>query len=510
MNKTSSVNNKKIFKNTVALYARMLLSMIVSLYTSRIVLNALGVDDYGIYGLVGGIVVLFSFLNVTMSGATSRFLTVELAKNDPRQLQQTFNTAFILHIGIAIIVLFLAETVGLWLLFEKLNIPDERMSAAVWVYQFSIISSMVSITQVPYNATLISHEKMDVYAIVEIVGSLLKLLIATLLLITVCDKLILYGGLMLLSSFLIAMTYRIYCIRHYDECRINWEWNKVIGRSLFSFSGWNLYSNICFTTRQQGTNMLLNIFGSTAVNAAAGLATTVQLMIEQVSTNLVMASRPQIIKQYALTDFNAMIQLLKQTTCLANVLYLLVAIPFISEIHYVMNLWLVEVPPYTIEFCILLIVSSFISLNNNIIYIGMQAVGRLKFYSFMAGTVSLSVIPILWLLFSKGIGLTWAFGLPIVSTLLIYIVCSYTLHHYVEDFKPIRFFFTTMVVNLFISIPSFTAILLIQHILVESFTRVIIVALSSSIILVVLSYYVLLDKENKKKVKALILNKLKR
>ena len=480
MNKTSSVNNKKIFKNTVALYARMLLSMIVSLYTSRIVLNALGVDDYGIYGLVGGIVVLFSFLNVTMSGATSRFLTVELAKNDPRQLQQTFNTAFILHIGIAIIVLFLAETVGLWLLFEKLNIPDERMSAAVWVYQFSIISSMVSITQVPYNATLISHEKMDVYAIVEIVGSLLKLLIATLLLITVCDKLILYGGLMLLSSFLIAMTYRIYCIRHYDECRINWEWNKVIGRSLFSFSGWNLYSNICFTTRQQGTNMLLNIFGSTAVNAAAGLATTVQLMIEQVSTNLVMASRPQIIKQYALTDFNAMIQLLKQTTCLANVLYLLVAIPFISEIHYVMNLWLVEVPPYTIEFCILL------------------------------GTVSLSVIPILWLLFSKGIGLTWAFGLPIVSTLLIYIVCSYTLHHYVEDFKPIRFFFTTMVVNLFISIPSFTAILLIQHILVESFTRVIIVALSSSIILVVLSYYVLLDKENKKKVKALILNKLKR
>ena len=251
-------------------------------------------------------------------------------------------------------------------------------------------------------------------------------------------------------------------------------------------------------------------FGSTAVNAAAGLATTVQLMIEQVSTNLVMASRPQIIKQYALTDFNAMIQLLKQTTCLANVLYLLVAIPFISEIHYVMNLWLVEVPPYTIEFCILLIVSSFISLNNNIIYIGIQAVGRLKFYSFMAGTVSLSVIPILWLLFSKGIGLTWAFGLPIVSTLLIYIVCSYTLHHYVEDFKPIRFFFTTMVVNLFISIPSFTAILLIQHILVESFTRVIIVALSSSIILVVLSYYVLLDKENKKKVKALILNKLKR
>lgn len=488
----------------------MFLSMIVSLYTSRIVLNALGVDDYGIYGLVGGIVILFSFLNATMSGATSRFLTVELAQNNPQRLQQTFNTAFILHIGIAIIVLCLAETVGLWLLFEKLNIPNERMSAAVWVYQFSIISSIISITQVPYNATLISHEKMDVYAIVEITSSLLKLLIATLLLIAICDKLILYGGLMLLSSFLVAMVYRIYCIKYYDECRINWVWDKVIGRSLFSFSGWNLYSNICFTTRQQGTNMLLNIFGSTAVNAAAGLATTVQLTIEQISTNLVMASRPQIIKQYALTDFKAMIQLLKQTTCLANVLYLLVAIPFISEIHFIMNLWLVEVPPYTIDFCILLIVSSFISLNNNIIYIGIQAVGRLKFYSFMAGTVSLSVILILWLLFNKGVGLTWAFGLPIVSALLIYIVCSYTLHYYVEDFKPIRFFITTIVVNIFISIPSFATIIFIQHILVESLVRVVVVTLCSSLILVILSYYGLLDKEIRKKVRTLILNKTKR
>lgn len=510
MTQASPINNRKILKNTVALYARMLLSMLVSLYTSRIVLNALGVDDYGIYGLVGGIVVLFSFLNTTMSGATSRFLTVELAKNDLRRLHRTFNTAFILHLGIALVVLLLAETAGLWLLRTKLNIPDMRMNAAIWVYQFSIISSLISITQVPYNASLISHERMDVYAIMEIANSLLKLLIAFLLLVATCDKLILYGGLVLLSSFLIAMTYRVYCVRHYDECRLNWAWDRSVGRSLCSFSGWNLYSNICFTTRQQGTNMLLNVFGSTAVNAAAGLATTVQLMIEQLSTNLVMASRPQIIKQHALSDFKAMTRLLSQTACLANALYLLVAIPFISEIHYVMTLWLVNVPPYTVEFCILLIASSYISLNNNIIYIGIQAVGRLKFYSFMAGTASLSVIPVLWLMFGRGADLAWAFGLPIVSTLLIYAVCAYTLHHYVDAFKPIRFFVATIFRATLISLPSFAAIMLIQQFLPESFTRVVVVTLCSSAILVTLSYYGLLDKEARKKIKTLILNKISR
>lgn len=510
MQEPSAVNTKRILKNTVALYARMLLSMAISLYTSRIVLNALGENDYGIYGLVGSIVVLFSFLNATMSGATSRFLTVELAKNDPVRLKLTFNTAFALHVGIALFVLFLAETIGLWLLLEKLNIAEGRMSAAIWVYQLSVVSAMISITQVPYNASLIAHERMDVYAIVEIAHSLIKLLIAILLLITLCDKLILYSGLMLASSCLVAFTYRIYCTRHYAECKLSREWNRETGRALFSFSSWNLYSSICFTTRQQGTNMLLNVFGSTAVNAAAGLATTVQSMIEQVSTNLVMASRPQIIKQYALRDYTSMVKLLKQTTCLANVLYLLVAIPFIAEIRYIMELWLVNVPAYTIEFCLLLIISSFISLNNNIIYIGIQAVGRLKFYSFMAGTASLAVIPLLWLLFKEGNSLVWAFGLPILSTAIIYIVCSYTFHHNVRDFHPVRFFGSTIVLSIVISIPSYLSVFIIQQYAPVGIVRILLEVVCSSTILITSSYFFLLDRETRQKARSIIQNKIKR
>lgn len=501
----SSINNRKILKNTVVLYGRMLLTMGISLYTSRVVLNVLGVDDYGIYGLVGGIVVLFSFLNGTMSGATSRYLTIELARSDVSHLRRTFSTALLLHIGIALIVFVLAETIGLWLLLEKLNISEGRMSAAIWVYQFSVVSSVISITQVPYNASLIAHEKMDVFAIIEVVNSILKLVVALLLSFAMCDKLILYSGLILSISFVIAMSYRIYCNRHYNECRGKLLWDKNVGKSMLGFSGWNLYSNMCFTGRQQGTNMLLNIFGSTAVNAAAGLATSVQYMVEQVATNLVMASRPQIIKQYATDNFSGMVKLLKQTAILANMLYLVIAVPFIAEIHYVLKLWLIQVPPYTVEFCVLMTIASFISLNNNILYIGIQAVGRMRFYSFVAGTASLLVIPLLWICFNHKADFSYAFGLPIISNFLIYVVCIYSLHNYVHELRPWRYFFSTMLSHILIILPVFVIISFLHYMLKESFNRLVITIFTSSICIVILSYYVLLTKGARME----IMNKLK-
>ena len=496
----SSINNRKILKNTVVLYGRMLLTMGISLYTSRVVLNVLGVDDYGIYVLVGGIVVLFSFLNGTMSGATSRYLTIELARSDVSHLRRTFSTALLLHIGIALIVFVLAETIGLWLLLEKLNISEGRMSAAIWVYQFSVVSSVISITQVPYNASLIAHEKMDVFAIIEVVNSILKLVVALLLSFAMCDKLILYSGLILSISFVIAMSYRIYCNQHYDECRGNLLWDKNVGKSMLGFSGWNLYSNMCFTGRQQGTNMLLNVFGSTAVNAAAGLATSVQYMVEQVATNLVMASRPQIIKQYATDNFSGMVKLLRQTAILANMLYLIIAVPFIAEIHYVLKLWLIQVPPYTVEFCVLMTIASFISLNNNILYIGIQAVGRMKTYSFMAGSISLLIVPILWCLFANEMSLIYAFVLPIISNFIICVICAFTLHFYIKDFDPIRHLFGTIVLCIFITVPTFAFIVFLQNMFDESFGRVVLISIVSFVIMVVLSYYLLLTKANRKEI----------
>ncbi|MCI6985875.1 MAG: polysaccharide biosynthesis protein, partial [Bacteroidales bacterium] len=288
-------NNKRIAKNTIMLYIRMFISMVVGLYTSRVVLATLGVEDYGIYGVVGGVVGMMGFLNASMSGATSRFLTFELGKGDKERLAKTFSSALIVHIAIAIIVFILAETVGLWFLCNKLNIPEGRMEAAHWVYQFSILATMLSITQVPYNATIIAHEKMNVYAYMEILNVSLKLLIVYLLTIGDFDKLKLYAVLTFAVSLIIMMIYRIYCLRHFKESRFHWVWDKTYLTPLLSFSGWNLYGNFGGIAGNQANNFVINSFFGVVMNAAASVAFTVSGIVTQFSSNAMTAFRPQII-----------------------------------------------------------------------------------------------------------------------------------------------------------------------------------------------------------------------
>ena len=333
-------NNKRIAKNTIMLYIRMFISMVVGLYTSRVVLATLGVEDYGIYGVVGGVVAMMGFLNASMSGATSRFLTFELGRGDKDRLAKTFSSALIVHIAIAIIVFILAETVGLWFLCNKLNIPEGRMEAAHWVYQFSILATMLSITQVPYNATIIAHEKMDVYAYMEILNVTLKLLIVYLLCIGNFDKLILYASLMLAVSILIMMVYRIYAIHQFPEAHFHWIWDKTYLRPLLSFSGWDLYGNACVIARQQGTNFLINIFYGVVFNAASGIATTVQGTISGLAFNIILAFRPQIIKQYAKGNVEDMSKLVGNAVCFTTILFGCMSIPLILETHYIMKAWL--------------------------------------------------------------------------------------------------------------------------------------------------------------------------
>ena len=242
-----SANNKRIAKNTIALYFRMIVTTLVSLYTSRVVLNTLGVEDYGLYGVVGGVVIMFSFLKATMSGATSRFLTFSLGKGDQKDLDDTFSTSLIIHIGIAIVILILAETVGLWFLECKLSIPDGRMTAARWVYQFSVLSMMVTVTQVPYNASIISHERMGIYAYVELLYVVLKLLVVYLLLLGDFDRLIFYAALIFGVNLLIATIYRVYCVKRFSECHFRFVWKKEKIVPMLTFSGWDLYGNMAYT-----------------------------------------------------------------------------------------------------------------------------------------------------------------------------------------------------------------------------------------------------------------------
>ena len=279
-------SNKRIAKNTVMLYIRMLLSVVVSLYTSRVVLEVLGVEDYGLYGLVGGVVSMFSFLNSTMAGATSRFLTFEMGKGDESRLKATFSSALIIHIGIALLVLLLSDTVGLWFLNNKLVIPEGRMHAAHWVLQFSVLGMMVSFTQVPYNAAIIAHEKMDVYAYVELLHVFLKLGIVYLLSIGNFDKLILYSFLVMAVNVLIAFVYRIYCIKHYEETKFSPHFDKKISKEIISFSLYNLLGNMGTVVNTQGTSFVINKFFGLIYNAAATVGTTVSSVVTGFSSNI--------------------------------------------------------------------------------------------------------------------------------------------------------------------------------------------------------------------------------
>ena len=388
-------NNKRIIKNSFFLYIRMFLSIIVSLYTSRVVLQTLGETDYGVYGLVGTIVTLFTFLNTSMSGATSRFLTYEMGKGNKEKLKDTFSTAMSIHIGIAIAIFVCAEIAGLWLLPE-LDIPDNRRFAAQIVFQLSILSIMVTVTQVPYNATIIAHEKMDVYAYVEMLNVVLKLVIVYILMIGDFDKLILYAILVLAVNTLVAAVYRIYCIKNYEDSHFKLTYNWPTIKKMLSFSLWDLYGNMSVSLRQQGTNIIINKFFGVLLNAASGIATMVQSIISGFSANVLQAFRPQIIKNYSNNNIQTMQNLMQNAIKFATIMQMFVSIPLFIEIDYVMHLWLGDVPEYAAAFCKILLLVNIVGVFNSILNTAIHATGRIKRLSFVNGTIALVCLPVLY------------------------------------------------------------------------------------------------------------------
>lgn len=482
--------------------------MAIALYSSRIVLRELGETDYGVYSLVGGIVALFTFLNSSMSHATSRFLNVEMARENSDRLHETFRAAMIVHIVIALIVLILAETVGLWIVGSKLNITPDRHTAAIWVYQLSVAAAMISITQVPYNALITAHERMDIYAKAEIVSAFLKLGVAFLLIVMLTDLLIFYALLIFIIQLGMALFYRIYCIKHYSESKFKWHWHKQIGKSLLGFSGWNLYSTFCYAGRRQGTSILLNIFGSTAVNAAAGLAETINSMIEQLSSNMLLAARPQVVSQCAIGNYRDMIKLLTEINLLANCLYLMVAIPYFADIEYVLSLWLENVPAHLVDFSKLSIIIGFLLLNNNLLNLGLQATGHIVLTSIVSGTISLLSLPVVWVAFWLGGSLNWAYIIIIITIPLQYGVNCYCMKRDIMEFRALYYTSVVILRTAVIALLPIVSIWLLHCIVDESFYRIMIAVVISISFISVSAITFGLPRESRAKVRHLLLSKL--
>lgn len=376
----------------------MLFTTIVSLYTSRVVLRALGVDDFGLYGLVGGVVAMLGFINTALSGATSRFITYELGRNDVERLSKTFSSAKLIHIGIAIVLFILAETIGLWVVNSQLVIPLDRIVAANIVYQCSILTSIMTILQVPYNASIIAHEKMDVYAAIEIMNTSLKLLVVYLLLITGGDKLILYSIFLLLVAIIVFMTYRIYCRRKFNECAIDCKSDKSVLKPMLVFAGWDLYGNMCVTVRQQGLNILLNMFYGLAVNAANSITTMFNAALSGFANNIVVAFRPQIVKSYSMSDWPRFNTLLVNAIQFSSLFVIMLSIPCFFEMEMILEVWLKEVPDYTATFCRISLIASCFSIVNTVIGVGIHATGNVKRISLITGSLFLSTLLIAYIL----------------------------------------------------------------------------------------------------------------
>ena len=500
-------NNKRIAKNTIMLYIRMFISMLVGLYTSRVVLATLGVEDYGIYGVVGGVVGMMGFLNASMSGATSRFLTFELGKGDKERLAKTFSSALIVHIGIAIVVLILAETVGLWFLCNKLNIPAERMQAAHWVYQLSILSAMFGITQVPYNAAIIAHEKMDVYAYVEILNVSLKLLIVYLLCIGNFDNLILYASLMLAVSILIMMVYRIYAIRQFPEAHFHWIWDKTYLRPLLSFSGWDLYGNACVIARQQGTNFLINIFYGVVYNAASGIATTVQGTISGLAFNIILAFRPQIIKQYAKGNVEDMSKLVGNAVCFTTILFGCMSIPLLLETHYIMKAWLGTIPDKSVIFCQILLIASFLGLLNNIWNTCIHATGKIKEISIFSGTFFLISLPIIYVVFQFKAPVESAYLVFILSIVFVNVSNLLIIKKKIPKLK-LNFVFLNYIKVIIVLMASYYITSLFKAQMQETFIRLLVDCFICWIIVFASSFIFILNQKQKKSIISKICPKL--
>lgn len=387
-------NNKRIAKNTLLLYLRMIFLLSISLFTSRVVLQTLGVEDYGIYNVVGGVVAVFAFLNGAMAGATQRYLNFDLAKNDTNALSETFNTALIIHTLIAFVIILLSETVGLWFMYEKMVIPEERMTAAMWVFQCAILVMSINIISVPYNAAIIAHEKMGAFAYISLLEAALKLIIVYMLYISPVDKLILYAVLLLVVSVVIRFVYSSYSHRHFEETRFHFTWNTEKLKEMGSFASWNLIGNLALMGVTQGLNMLLNVFFGPVVNAARGIAVQVQGAIQQFANNFQTAINPQITKSYASNQLKYMHSLVCRGSKFSFFMVLFMSMPFLIMTDQVLTIWLKTPPAYTSTFLRIILLNAMIDCLSNPLNNAVNASGKIRMFQLTNGVLMLSIVPL--------------------------------------------------------------------------------------------------------------------
>lgn len=502
-----SNNNKRIAKNTLFLYIRQIFVMGVALYTSRVVLATLGVTDYGIYNVVGGIVSLFTFINFAMGCSTTRFITFDLGKKDEHGVNVAFSNAVIVHVIIALIILLLGETIGLYLFYEKMNIPEDRFYAASWVYQFSIFTCMINILSVPYNALITSHEKMNAFAFISILETVLKLVIVWMLLVFSYDKLILYAILMFAVGVIIRIVNQVYAVKTFKKVHFLRPKNYTMFKEMIVYALWSLVGSAAVIFADQGQNILLNMYFGPAVNAARGVAMQVKNAVGNLCNNFNQAVTPQINKSYAGGDLTYMHKLIFASSKYTYYLLFIMSLPVILQAKTLLGIWLVEIPDHSVVFLQLMLVITILTALGNPLSNAVGANGHIRNFQLIVGGINLTLLPLTWVAF-KFFGEKvpeWAFVIQIVlcivaqiaRVMLVKPLINLSIWAYVRQ---------VVMPCAYVTIIASVIPVLLTMSLSDGFISLIIVSAVSVISVMVTIYYLGLEKSEKE----FVLSKLKK
>ena len=478
------------------LYIRMLLTMAVTLYSSRIILKTLGVEDYGIYNVVGGVVAMFGFLNASMVASTQRFMSYSLGNEDSSQVSKVFSSSLLIHILIAFIILVFAETIGLWFFYNKLVIPDERMNAAFWVYQLSIVAFILNVIRVPDNSAIIAYEKMSAYAYFSIIEVVLKLAIVFILPVLSYDKLIVYAILVTLVTLLVNLVYRLYVNRNFSHIYFRPQYENELFKEMASFASWSLWGNLSSSLSSYGLNIVLNMFFGPIVNAARGIAYQVQSAIVSFASSFMVAVNPQIIKSYAQEDYDYMSKLVFRASRLAFYLMFIIALPIINNIDYILTLWLGSYPMYTSIFVVLILIDSLICIISGPIQTAVMATGRVKYYQIIVGGLLLLNLPISYILLKYNPNEFLPFIITIILSIVAMVVRMIVFYKQ-TNISVSPFFLKVLPRILFVSIISYTIITVCSFVDAATFMQLLVNVIVSIAIVATVVFLVGLEAEER-------------
>lgn len=446
MSSSSQINNKRIAKNTLVLYFRMLFLMLISLYTSRVILDALGVEDYGIYNVVGGFVSMFALISAALTSACSRFLNFELGKGDAERQNVVFSTAVTIQWGLAIIVAVLSEAIGVWYVNNVMVLPSERLTAANWCFQFSVFNFCMNLITVPYNASIIAHERMKAFAYVSIFQGLAQLGISFLVYYEPFDRLVFYALMLMILQFLVRYMYQVYCRKHFSECRYRFVMDKPLLKHMFSYSLWHLVGNGASVLKGHGVNLVLNFFFGPAVNAARGVANQVDHAVNQFASNFMMAMNPQITQSYSRGELKSMFQLVNRGSRFSFYLLFVLALPVIINADYILHIWLKEVPAHTVMFVQLTLVAMMITSVSKSLMTAQNATGNVRNYQLVVGGILLLNFPLSYLFLYFGMAPEIVMIVAIVVEILAFMARMYMLPLTIKEFEP-RLFIRDVIVK---------------------------------------------------------------